>query len=875
MGIEAGLAAEAVVDLGAELSLSSDLVPHNAATNFPKIVADFTLDWGIGDRSSGVLVLLDNLEGSFLKGEDLRYVGFENVGLDLGSFFTDVVGPVVQKIQEVTEPIKPFLDFLTTPIPIISQLAGDTTLLDLATRSGFINPGIIDAIEVVDQVVDLANSLQIPGDGNVVLMFGTGEFPIYDARQPKLAALGAGSGPDLSDPNLKILDYVTLPTLPEWKEKGLNEALNVVDSTLKEAVGKMRPGGSASSGFTLPIIEDPSKVFGLLLGQPADIIRYDMAPLELDADYSAFFPLLWPLGVSINADFSALIDFAPFGYDTTGIQSFAASGFRNPNLLFDGFYVDDLLGGKDVAELQFDAGLWAAAELNLAIARGGVAGGLFANLDFDLHDPNADGRVRIAELIANAQNGPLAVFDVSGSLTAELFAFLDVNVPFLSIHEKWDITEPVTLLDYNETFEREPVLATDLGDGVLQLNMGKFAEQRVEGDINDGNETFTVRSRGNNLEVTAFGLTQEYESKTGYFTKILALGGEGNDTIDLKDVSGVIGFDLEGGAGDNVIKAGFLSPGGPNPGRQRQRRDLGSAPVTTRFSARPAMTSFMALPARTGCSATATPRIPSMGTPSSTVSGSTTATTEIFGEEGEDLLFGGGGNDTLEGGAGADVLIGDAGKITVNGNRRALTVEDTSRVSKGGRDILRGQQGNDRLYGGYGNDTLEGGDDDDLIYGEAGLNIIDGGSGGDTIHGGAENDHIGAGAATTSFTATRAMTLSTVTMVSISSTEERAQTRSTAMPIWTRYMARAIPIRYTAAVGTTASTAAPAITPSLAMPASMSSPSAMATTLSSAAPTTTSSRSASATAKCAATAAETLSPSPAATTSWWATANSA
>ena len=55
-------------------------------------------------------------------------------------------------------------------------------------------------------------------------------------------------------------------------------------------------------------------------------------------------------------------------------------------------------------ELQFDAGLWAAAELNLGIARGGVGGGLFAEIDFDLHDPDDDGRVRIKEIVTNFLN---------------------------------------------------------------------------------------------------------------------------------------------------------------------------------------------------------------------------------------------------------------------------------------------------------------------------------------------------------------------------------------------------------------------------------------------------------------------------------------
>src|SRR5262249_38441840 len=88
IGIVPGLAAEAVVDLDTQLSLSSDIVP-GAATNFPKVVADFTLLWGVGNRAAGQLVPLDSLHGDFLQ-DGLKYVGFQNVGLDLGSYLSNV-----------------------------------------------------------------------------------------------------------------------------------------------------------------------------------------------------------------------------------------------------------------------------------------------------------------------------------------------------------------------------------------------------------------------------------------------------------------------------------------------------------------------------------------------------------------------------------------------------------------------------------------------------------------------------------------------------------------------------------------------------------------------------------------------------------------
>src|SRR5262249_45493516 len=159
--------------------------------------------------------------------------------------------------------------------------------------------------------------------------------------------------------------------------------------------------------------------------------------------------------------------------------------------------------GKPEDQIVVDAGLWAAAELNLGVARGGVGGGLFAHIVFRLHDPDKDGRVRIKELVTDIVNqfkygdpvlSPLAIFDITGDLEARLFAFLKIDLFLFKIDKKWDITSPVTLLNFQSDFVRVPTLATELGDGVLQLNMGPNAAQRIEGDLDDsGGRQFYVK----------------------------------------------------------------------------------------------------------------------------------------------------------------------------------------------------------------------------------------------------------------------------------------------------------------------------------------------------------------------------------------------
>jgi hypothetical protein len=165
--------------------------------------------------------------------------------------------------------------------------------------------------------------------------------------------------------------------------------------------------GTPKKPFSFPILENPSQVFGMLMGKSATLIAYDMPPLDFGLEFTAFFGIFGPLGVSINLEAKLTIDFA-FGYDTKGFIDFADTGFKNPLVLAYGLYVSDDPSdplddgtGDDLPELTFDGGLWAAAEVNLGIARGGVGGGIFIGVDFNLFDPDDDGRIRLDELIGN------------------------------------------------------------------------------------------------------------------------------------------------------------------------------------------------------------------------------------------------------------------------------------------------------------------------------------------------------------------------------------------------------------------------------------------------------------------------------------------
>jgi len=253
--------------------------------------------------------------------------------------------------------------------------------------------------------------------------------------------------------------------------------------------------------------------------------------------------------------------------------------------------------------------------------------------------------------------------------------------------------------------------------------------------------------------VSAFGFDQEYTVSQ----RIIALGGEGNDVIDLSGITNsAIQYEIDGGAGDDRI---LLAPtagravirGGAGDDRIESGagRDLvyGEGGNDT-IDARGGNDIVFGDRGEIGDDAyTAAARL-------------TDGDDLIIGGAGNDLLVGGGGHDRIggdlsplspddgSGGVGDDIIVGD-GLIAALGSSspdRFDTVGvgeiiDTSRGS-GGNDLIFGHLGADRIYAGAGDDTVAGGGGDDTVFGERGLDALSGGAGADTLSGGRGGDTI-------------------------------------------------------------------------------------------------------------------------------------
>ena len=645
-------------ELDAQADVNLDLtVSFPDEARFPRLLADFELSWKFEN---------DSLAGSVLG--EIPEIAFNNVRVDLSTFVADFIGPVFERVGDVLEPIKVATDILTDDIEFLTEFAprsfdadgdGKVELLDLA--SVFLG-GTVDTafIQRVVDVIDIIASVQsASGAGEIPL----GDFKLIDT-DVRVADLKSGS-PDNNGATNPIDDVADDDT------RSLLESVTIPKQ---------------QDGFQLafPLVTEPIQAFNLLLGREADLFLLDLPRLDVSFDADFFFPVLGPIGVSLEGRLGASAELG-FGYDTFGLTAFHAT--NDPDRLFDGFFLSD----PDDPELEFFGRLDAGATLNLGLAKGTAGGGIGATVEFDLHDPNNDGKVRFSEIATDC------IFDTSGSVDAGVFVSAKVGFGPFSKSFRKDLGS-TTLASFSDSCGigsamAPPALAKmDAATGTMMLNIGSLAGQRHHA-VSEENETiaiervFVAADDTETLRVSGFGLTQEYSG----VRRILGDAGSGDDTITVAaDVTALV--ELQGGAGHDVLTGG------------------------------------------------AGDDILIGGTGDDTITGGS-GEDQLSGNQGNDSLFGGIGDDTLLGGDDDDMLSGGPGNDDISGGS--------------GADDLLGGEGSDILFGDTsdfeqanggrvfraialvsdddGDDTIVGGDEDDIIFGGGGNDTLNGNAGDDSI----------------------------------------------------------------------------------------------------------------------------------------------
>ena len=332
------------INLNASLGLGSG----GASGEFPSISTTISMNW------------------SDLTNPGSLTFTFGKVSLDLGSFISDLVDPVIQDIQQYTEPLQGAINFLNTPIPGIDKIPGlgDFTLNSiLQTVAGYAGYGAVATF--FTDVETIATYVDQLGDGlNGVSL----SFPDISLKGSAIADAAAALDPSTLLSNLTAdlssLDFDDLTSSAQGLIDGFAGGLA---NTIAGLVGSDSDAGKlltalaqsatnpqgASATLSFPLFSDPSSIIGLLFGQDVDLVEFSAnvnvtIPTEAFSALNDAFSSVSYLGGGLGFQSSLSINGAlTVGYDTYGLRELLRNIEMGDNsddaqAIAEGFYIQAL-----------------------------------------------------------------------------------------------------------------------------------------------------------------------------------------------------------------------------------------------------------------------------------------------------------------------------------------------------------------------------------------------------------------------------------------------------------------------------------------------------------------------------------------------------
>ena len=390
---------------------------------------------------------------------------FDNIRLDLGSYITDMLSPIVGGIDNILNPIYPIVDALYADTKIFKTVGiastfdtnedGIVSPIDLAdwfaTYYAILYPGVaadklkasIDAtitfVDLIKGVMDLVRNLdKMAEEGSFYVDYGGYVLPAYEAgnADSSTPTVTAANTPDLAKDTATQANNGG--TSAESASSGAKTSSSAFSLIMKEL---------DALGFKIPIIDDPTKAINLLLGKTVDLFSWTMPEMGMSSEISQDFYIYPGIDGIIEGGFGVNANIG-FGFDTYGLNEWAKSGFKSSDAwkVFEGFYIADGINPgtpsfQDVPEFTMDASMGAGLGLSAVVTKASITGGLEASASFDLLDEGevagtSDGKIRGQEII-NRLDTPLELFSLIGDLSAYLNAKVQVGID-MGFYSTWD-----------------------------------------------------------------------------------------------------------------------------------------------------------------------------------------------------------------------------------------------------------------------------------------------------------------------------------------------------------------------------------------------------------------------------------------------------
>ena len=394
------------------------------------------------------------------KEENQTDIFFDNIQLDLGSYITKMLNPVMDGIDDILTPIYPIIDALYADTQVFNNLGltsvfdndrdGKVSSIDLAEWFADLNAIIdpirgrklrktidatVDFIGTIKGVLDLIDDLNAMREqGNFYVDYGSytlSDFRVGDdEEETPIVTADSSTTKDLRKDTGAQADAGGNTKAATTSKAGTNdgepEASSANFASIMEQLDEL--------GFEIPLIDDPSNAINLLLGNNVDLFKWRMPETGMSSEIQRRFPIFSGIEGIIEGGFGVDTSLG-FGFDTTGLESWKNSGFSVSDSWkpFNGFYVDDRdADGRDVPEFKLSSTMGAGLGVSAGVVRSNITGGLEAAAGLDLLDVGEvsgtdDGRIYGDEIVNRISN-PLNLFEMVGSLGAFLQARVQIGI---------------------------------------------------------------------------------------------------------------------------------------------------------------------------------------------------------------------------------------------------------------------------------------------------------------------------------------------------------------------------------------------------------------------------------------------------------------
>ena len=395
----------AAVGTTGNFDLHSQITTNAVSQYLPSLTSGLNIGWNFKDPAPTIVL--------------------KDAQANLGALFAQdgIVNDFATGIVDATNPLVPIADTLTANLPLLDQIGINKTPIDLLKFTNVITDA--QAVQLTKAANAIKNANQIATDLKNLTEDGPiqlGSYQIGNFSHSQLP--GIKSAPIQSSPTLSILAGTTIPALPATIQQ------------LNDKISSMQTSGLGT--FSIPLLNSPTTVAGLLVGQTTDLLKWELPSLSVTKAVSSP-KIATPIpGLFVTLGGSASVS-ANLGvaYDTRGITEYQSSPSPSASQLLDGLYIYQPTADKPIfgANITLSAG----AGLDAFIASAYVSGHVGA--DFTSSIATNPGYL--------FQNGTLtSPLTNTISLSAGLDAELSVGWDPFSWEEEYTLIPNQTLWSY-------------------------------------------------------------------------------------------------------------------------------------------------------------------------------------------------------------------------------------------------------------------------------------------------------------------------------------------------------------------------------------------------------------------------------------------